>query len=251
MKVIKKTVSAAAVCLLSVFIPFHGAVTANAYETVNAKIPVTCLDFPYEDDHTYEIKIESENDSFPVPASDLLTISDNGTRYFEIDITEPGTFSYKVYEMAGNDTDIVYDDNTYIVTVFVENAADDKLIYSVTVNADGKDTKSETIKFHDDTVLNRNIKILNQTDDTVTEVNNTTSAATATVTSSTASTAAATAAAGDNTDKSVTGFIGSVFTGDSFPAHTVRTLLLLSIFAAIVSFLFKRGNREEEDKNEV
>ena len=54
----------------------------------------------------------------------------------------------------------------------------------------------------------------------------------------------------DQTDNPITGFIDNVLTGDSFPAHAVRMTMLSLVLITISTFLFKRDNNEEEDKNE-
>lgn len=139
-----------AVCLLSCFVfPFMG-IRALAYVTLEAEIPVTCLEIPDGMTHTYTIIIGSENEISPMPKSDTLEITENGTGKFEIDIDEPGTFVYKVYEKEGNEPDIKYDKNIYSVTVFVEDVSDSTLKYTVVAKSGGKDEKPDKIEFEND-----------------------------------------------------------------------------------------------------
>ena len=251
MKIAQRVSSAIAVCLLSIILFFVGSFKAFAYTTIGAEIPVNCLGVSDDNTHIYTIKIESENDNSPAPNSDTLEISENGTGRFEINISEPGTYNYKIYEIAGDNTNIEYDSNIYHVTLFVENSTEDELIYTVIATIVGKDGKPEKIDF-EDAVLSDNDS------QTTTTIITTTVPDTTTVTETTADstpqttavTTTVTTTSISDTDNPFTGFIDSVLTGDSFPVHAVRMVMLSSIMIAISTFLFKRDNNEEEDKNE-
>lgn len=243
MKKIRSLICLMAVCLLSCFVfPFMG-IRALAYVTLEAEIPVTCLEIPDDMTHTYTIIIESENEVSPVPKSDTLEITENGTGKFEIDIDEPGTFVYKVYEKEGNEPDIKYDQNIYSVTVFVEDVSENTLKYAVVAKIEGKDEKPDLIEFKN--AFETDIVTTTTTVPVTTE---TTSAAK--TTTAAATTAAVTTSKPETTKSSITVLIDTVLTGDSFPAHAVRITMLASILIAISTFLFKRDKNEEEDKNE-
>lgn len=244
MKIAQRVSSAVAVCLLSVILFFAVPFKAYAYTAIKAEIPVDCLEIQDDNTHVYTIKIETENDSSPAPNSDTLEISESGTGHFEINITEPGTFIYKISEIAGDDTNIGYDSNIYYITLFVENITEDELAYTVSASIGGRDTKTEKIGFKN-IVLGDNYS---KTETTVvsTAVTNT-ATATETVTSASSQTTAVTTAAGSSNGNHFTGFIDSVLTGDSFPAHAIRIIMSLSVLTAISTFLFKRDNSEEED----
>ena len=81
-----------AVCLLSCFVFPFLEIRALAYVTLEAEIPVSCLEIPDGKTHIYQIIIEAENNTSPIPKSDILEITENGMGKFEIDIDEPGTF---------------------------------------------------------------------------------------------------------------------------------------------------------------
>ena len=202
--------------------------------------------------HIYQIIIESENTISPAPKSDILEITENGTGKFEIDIDEPGTFVYKVYEKEGNEPNIKYDQKIYSITVFVEDVSDNTLKYAVVARIEGEDEKPDKIKFENAVENETDIVTITTTDSvptetTVTTTNTDSSESTATTVTTTT---AVTTSKSDNTDNPITRFIDSVLTGDSFPAHAVRATMLFSILIAISTFLFKRDNNEEEDKNE-
>ena len=257
MRKIRSSICLLAVCLLSCFVfPFMG-IRALAYVTLEAEIPVTCLEIPDGMTHTYTIIIESENEISPVPKSDTLEITENGTGKFEIDIDEPGTFVYKVYEKEGNEPDIKYDKNVYSVTVFVEDVSDSTLKYAVVAEIVGKDEKPDKIEFENDYSGTFDSDTTSESTDTTsstTEEDSSSSASTTDSSSRTTETTTSktddTSSTNDNNGNPITGFIENVLTGDSFPAHAVRMIILSSILIAISTFLFKRDNNEEEDKNE-
>ena len=246
MRKIRSFICLMAVCLLSCFVfPFMG-IRVLAYVTLEAEIPVTCLEIPDGKTHTYTIIIESENEISPVPKSDTLEITENGTGKFEIDIDEPGTFVYKVYEKEGNEPDIKYDKNVYSVTVFVEDVSDSTLKYAVVAKSEGKDEKPDKIEFENDYLGTFDSDTTSESTDTTSSTTDSSSRTTETTTSKTDDTSST----NDNNGNPITGFIENVLTGDSFPAHAVRAAMFFSILIAISTFLFKRDNNEEEDKNE-
>ena len=243
MKISRKIASAVSACVLSVSFFCNGAVQADAYTTIGTEIPVTCFAVTDNSSHIYQVKIESENDISPAPSTDVLQIRENGMGYFEINIDEPGTFCYRIYEEAGSDPNIKYDDNIYIVSVFVENGKDDVLVYSVTASIVGKDTKPETIAFEN--------LVLSETDIvTTTAPPSTTAPPETTTVTTTLTTTAVTTSTSVHTDNLVTRFIDSVLTWDSFPAHVVRVVMGTAAITAVLAFLLRKKSGEEEDENE-
>ena len=252
-----------AVCLLSFFVvPFY-RIAALAYVTAAAEIPVNCLEIPDDKTHTYTIFIESENEVSPEPKSDTLEITENGTGKFEIEIDEPGTFLYRIYEKPGDEDDIQYDENVYYVTVFVENADENELRYAVSAAVAGSDEKPDQIVFENKT-LGASESVMPKEPAEPTEPTETTASSSVTDSSpasstddsssrtsdTTASSTEDTSSANDSEGSPFTELIDSVLTGDSFPAHVVRVIMLIVVLIAISAFLFKRDHNEEEDKNE-
>ena len=263
---IRRIFSLMAVCLLSCFVfPFY-EISAFAYVTLEAEIPVTCLEIPDGKTHIYQIIIESENDTSPVPRSEILEITENGTGKFEIDIDEPGTFVYRVFEKDGGEPNVKYDDNVYSVTVFVESVSDSELKYAVSAEIAGKDGKPDKIVFENstdgdteivptipDTPVHPNMPPT----DTVDPPSGGESDEPDTPESDQVPPKVTTAAAdepspdkNDDTNNPITGFIENVLTGDGFPAHAIRLIMLSSIVIAISTLLFKRDSSEVEEKNE-
>ena len=234
MKLMKKFIPAV-VCLLSLFVLFSGAYTAFAYDAITVNIPVNCIEVYGNNTHTYEVKIEPENEDTPAPVSDVLTISEDGSGSFEINLTEPGTSHYNVYEIAGSDANIQYDSSSYEIVLYAENTEDDGLRYAITAYMKGTDSKSEQISFQDN-VLYEKRTFSSETTTTVSETTTTAAEVTTSVT----------------TKEQTTEFkiMNSILTGDTFPAHAIRLVMLVSALTAIFAFLFKRNHEEEEDENE-
>lgn len=251
MKKLQSFISLVTGCLLSCFVLSHYTIMADAYLTIQAEIPVSCLEIHDDNTHIYQIVIEPDNTISPTPKSDLLEITENGSGKFEIDIDEPGTYQYRIYEKPGYDTNIIYDDNIYSITVYVETVTDDDLRYAVSAQIIGKDEKPERIEFEN--TLYVDYGTVTTTLPVTTVASETTTASDTAYTTSavvTGDVTTTTTARSENKDNPITEFIDTVLTGDSFPAHAVRSIMLFSVLVAISTFLFKRDNSEEEDKNE-
>lgn len=246
MKAVRRFAAVMAVYMVSVLFCVFGTAAAHAYDTVCARIPVNCCEFAEAADHEYIIKIEAETQEAPVPEKDVLEIAEDGTGFFDISITEPGTFRYNVFEIAGADKSIRYDDTNYTVTVFVEHEDEGGLVYSVIANG-SDESKSGSIEFKNLSVDEKGVN-----DDMPDSV--TTSAATAIVSTSSA-TVTASAAVTTSTDKSsgkgaITRIVDSVLTGDSFRLYTVVTVMIIAFAAATYTFLFRRKDSEGEEKTD-
>ena len=99
MKLIKILIPAF-VCLLSLFVLLSGTQSVYAYETIRVNIPVDCLEVYGNNTHTYELKIESENKNSPMSVNDTLTIAEDCSGAFEIELTEPGTYYYSIHTIC-------------------------------------------------------------------------------------------------------------------------------------------------------
>ena len=157
MNALRRVPVIAAGCLL--FFVFSGTVPAAAEdpEVLTARIPIQCMDFSGGQTHTYEIRIAPENTASPAPLSDTLSVAEDGTEYFELHLTEPGTFVYRIYEQAGNDPVIRYDQNVYHITVEVVNNENGGLIYSVTASENDKKRKTDRIIFRNNIMAEQDI----------------------------------------------------------------------------------------------
>ncbi|MBR2549581.1 MAG: LPXTG cell wall anchor domain-containing protein [Clostridiales bacterium] len=132
--------AAAALCTVLLFFGFR----VNAefrHAEIQAVVPFTCENVNYTANE-YEIVIEKLDEASPLPDVVTKKIS-AGDDSFTIGIDEPGTYQYKVYENAGTDSKITYDDTTYIVTLFVTSDDAGKLDYKVILSKGGMVKPSE------------------------------------------------------------------------------------------------------------
>ena len=114
---------------------------------IMAYIPVVCEKVKNATgDNKYEVVIEKMDGGAPMPESDVMIISGSGQRNIEIEVNEPGTYQYKVYERAGKNKKIVYDNTEYTVTLFVTQD-DDGILDCQVILSKGGLVKPTEIKF--------------------------------------------------------------------------------------------------------
>ena len=140
-------VGAAVVCSFSFLLSRD--MTASAYETVNAGIPVFCHELTAGEQHSYDIIIEPADASLPMPESSIITVDSGENAVFSIDISEPGTYDYRVYERPGTDERVEYDDTVYLVSIFAENDNSGGLRTAVSAKDEKTGLKVRDIEFID------------------------------------------------------------------------------------------------------
>ncbi|MGN0394785.1 MAG: SpaA isopeptide-forming pilin-related protein [Coprococcus sp.] len=103
----------------------------------------------------YTFKIKAKGDS-PVPENDTvsITMTEEGSAYSgsfgEVIFTKPGTYEYEITEVAGNDSNTVYDGEVYSVTYKVTENDSPKETYDKAIRLAGTVIKKES----DGTVAN-------------------------------------------------------------------------------------------------
>ena len=139
-KMISIVMAAFAVLLFFVF-----PVSAESRNTpVKAQIPIIC-EKTDATNNNYEIVIENI-DNAPLPDNNVISFSESGQTEYEIEIDEPGTYLYKVYEKAGTNKNIIYDNTSYTVTIFVTQDDNGVLNAQVILSKDGAG-KPTSVKF--------------------------------------------------------------------------------------------------------
>ena len=134
-----------ALCLV-LFTALSSVSAAFSYKPIVAHVPFSCERAEVSGDVTYEFVIERMDEVSPKPDKDVILISGSGKANFEVPIDEPGTYSYKVYEKAGTNSDIVYDSTVYMVTLFVTNTEAGDLEYQVILSKEDM-VKPTEVKF--------------------------------------------------------------------------------------------------------
>lgn len=235
MSTIRRCFCCLAVCLLSFFVFPCCTAFAGTYEKEHLEIPVMCLDVEGLEDHIYRVTITTEDPLAPLPQTDTLQINQNGRGQFEIDIDQPGTFVYNIFETEGDEDDIEYEQTVYTVTVYVETNANDELLYSVTAAVNGMPVKSEEIQFQDKLMDNSERK-----------KPRTTATTTATAAATTTASDAATVTASTTKANSVVSFVGDVLTGDSFPARLLCIVIAAALIIMAGAFALRKKNGDND-----
>ena len=234
MKAIRRFMCIVFCSILSLFCLPCAIAHADDIMTAEAEIPVSCLSTDDPEGHIYQIMIEPVNADSPYPRSDTLQISESGNGKFQIDITEPGTYSYIIYEKAGADDKVSYDSNIYHVTLTVENIGQDKLAYAVTAYRNDETDKAHRLEFRD----------VVMSDEVTTTVTVSTTSAVTTAASTAVTSAAVTSAKNSGGLSAVYENIGSIMTGDSTPVKLFITLIGTAAAVGGAMLLLKKKDNE-------
>ncbi len=135
-----------AMCILIGLVVSGFAANAAGTEPVTVRIP-----FSYADEsgacENAEILIEYAN-GMPAPDSDTKTVSSGSNDYFSLKTDAVGIYTYKVYQKAGSDPAVIYDDTVYDVTVYVTNEpGTGKLECTVTAVSNDSGAKPDKLEF--------------------------------------------------------------------------------------------------------
>ncbi|MGN0630973.1 MAG: Spy0128 family protein [Ruminococcus sp.] len=226
------------ICMLSFCFNGSSGITASAYDPVNASIAVEGIKISDSNSHMYEIVIESLDNFAPVPESDRLFITDSGAGVFNLEITEPGTYVYKIYESPGNDINIIYDDTVYYATVFVTNAEDGGLTYSVSV-------KEANSKYKSDNVIFADLSSGYTTTYTTTATTRQTSVTSISRTSTRPSVSGAVTTTPSDNNNSVLNLFHTALTGDNAPFGLVTLIMFISAITGLIAFMKRDKERRQ------
>lgn len=217
-------VGAAVVCSFSFLLSRD--MTASAYETVNAGIPVFCHELTAGEQHSYDIIIEPADASLPMPESSIITVDSGENALFSIDISEPGTYDYRVYERPGTDERVEYDDTVYLVSIFAENDDSGGLRTAVSAKDEKTGLKVRDIEFIDSA-----------------EEQTTTASTTAQTSTQTAGASTTQPVTTTTRKTTIIETITDIMTGDTMP---VGLLCCVMAFAAFIAASARRKKDGEE-----
>lgn len=145
-KIFLPAVIAVLILAALLIIPAQPVSATFEYTPITIKIPFTVSEKNIKDKETYDVVIEPLDSSFPKPVKDVISVEGGSSASFEIVAGEPGTYGYRICERKGSDKDIIYDDRSYEVTVFVTSDDDGNLEYQI-VLSDGSSVKPTSVKF--------------------------------------------------------------------------------------------------------
>lgn len=90
----------------------------------------------------------SDNVGNPVPEQTEIAVKDSRAVSFgPISYTEPGDYTYRIYQEKGSAYEVAYDESVYSVTVRVVNGEDNGLKAEIWAVKDGGQNKTDKIKF--------------------------------------------------------------------------------------------------------
>ncbi|MDO4307317.1 MAG: FctA domain-containing protein [Eubacteriales bacterium] len=136
-------------CILCVLLllSFSGEVHAKGYyEPVEAVIPVFCISI--SEAGFNEIVIEAEDDISPMPEQSKIAVKNGATGEFRIEISEPGTYKYVVYELDSQGEKINDEHNIYYVSIIVLQSEEGELQCTVAAENSEQEGKPELLDFY-------------------------------------------------------------------------------------------------------
>ena len=117
------------------------------YKPILARIPIYCSPVSDKPDAVYEIRIQKITENAPFPETDKLSVKGADTGVFELEVTEPGTYKYRVSQISGKSSDISYDNKVYDVYLCVTDNGTEELVYSISVTLENSAIKPDEIYF--------------------------------------------------------------------------------------------------------
>lgn len=133
-------------CVLLLFSFSTGVFAGGYYKPVEAVIEVFCISI--SEAGFNEIVIEAEDDFAPMPEQNKIAVENGGTGEFRIEISEPGTYKYVVYELDSHGEKITDEDNIYYVSLFVLQSDEGELDCTVTAETSDETEKPEILQFY-------------------------------------------------------------------------------------------------------
>ena len=238
---------------------------AMRYTPLKVEISFECLFDTRLPDGTYRINISPEDDVAPLPDETKVLVTE-GTGSFHVEISEPGTYSYLVYQEKGDDPDMVYDDTRYEIHLFVTDKGietDDSSIEMtsvITVNYAGTDDKPDRLAFAnrlagDSEAANNTTEesSTSATTETTTEVTTEESGTSVTTEESSASVTTEESGVSVTTEDATTPGADSklrISTGDAANIRLLIILMTTSIIVTIFLIILKKRNARDRDNEE-
>ncbi len=114
-------------------------------KSVTAKIPVSCE--AENTDEACTFIIEGKALEYATIKEDKLTLKGGEEGFFEVECIYPGTYSFTVSEVKGNDAKTTYDETKYSVDLWVTESEDGTLSVQPIVYKESQDAKSASCAF--------------------------------------------------------------------------------------------------------
>ena len=144
-KMIMKTKYFLILTLVFIFCLPIGVFAEGGYPSITAEVPVDVV--MSEGDKLSSVVVMEPQGEVPAPLQSELMFTSSGNDVFKIEISEPGSFRYTVYQKQTDRNDSSYDDTVYDVTVFVTTDIGNNFKYVVTAIASDTGKKPDKIEF--------------------------------------------------------------------------------------------------------
>ena len=130
----------------------------GVYKPITVEIAFECLGNSKLSDDTYNISISAAEKDYPIPDKDSIIVT-NGEGSFFITFTEPGDYTYFVFQKKGDGEGVIYDETEYEIHINVMNKdsdsdetrpaqdSEEELMYYMSVNYKDTDKKPTVIMF--------------------------------------------------------------------------------------------------------
>ena len=192
----------------------------DKYNPLTVRLPFSYIDTSRMSG-TCTVKIENLNGS-PAPDAETKVVKDGESDYFSVVMTVPGVYTYKVYQVAGSDKAVYYDDTVYTISIYVTNAEQEgELTYVFAVESSKTGSKPDKMEFSN---------VVGGDSKNPTEV----------------TTEKPTGGSDTNVDKNDNQKGISILTGDVF---RMKALIAINIIAAIsiMVILYKKSKRDDAE----
>lgn len=130
------------------------AFAAEAAPSVSIPVEIILSGTLPEDAEDFTVRLEALDAANPMPEGSVdgvytMTVTGAGTASFPpITFTRVGIYEYRIYQVKGSNTDVIYDDTVYLLTIYVTNAEDGSgLELSAVLTPDDAATKDPSAAF--------------------------------------------------------------------------------------------------------
>lgn len=136
------------VSFVALFVIFPVCVEAStSYTPVSAQIPFQCRKPDIDREMPYTIILDTVSTNAPQPKASKLSLIGGQNGNFEINVTEPGTYIYRIAQKKGSVEKAVYDEKEYDVYLYVTNDDSKELAYTLSVVERNTANKPDDIVF--------------------------------------------------------------------------------------------------------
>ena len=122
--------------------------------SVIARIPVSCIGVNTAEE--FQFIIIADSSEYQTVLKDTVFLKNEEMDCFETSYTYPGTYRYTVKQIIGSNDDMIYDETSYEVVVYVTSDEEGILYAQPIIFKEGDNEKLESILFINERILKGN-----------------------------------------------------------------------------------------------